>query len=120
MKITAMILGILAGLVGAMHGVLEMLQGNAATPGLLINANQGGQSPMPALSVIPNFLITGILALLVSVVLMFWVMRQLQKKNGVPVLLGLSLLLLLVGGGFIPPVLGTAAVMISAFGIKKA
>ena len=120
MKLAAVLMGILASLVGGMHGVLELLHGKTTPSGLVINANQVGQSPMPALTVIPNFLITGILALLVSAAMLIWVALYLQKKNGVLVLLGLSVALLLVGGGFIPPVLGIVAGILSVFVTKKA
>lgn len=56
----------------------------------------------PAMTIIPNFLITGILAILVSLVIIIWASMFVQRKSGGLVLMVLSLLLLLVGGGFTP------------------
>ena len=61
------------------------------------------------MTLIPNFLITGILAVVVSLVVMAWAAMFVQRKNGGLTLMLLSILLLLVGGGFIPPLFGVIA-----------
>ena len=53
----------------------------------------------PPLRLIPNFLITGIAAMLVGLGLIVWSIGFVQRKNGPAILLGLFVLLLLVGGG---------------------
>lgn len=60
----------------------------------------------PAMTLIPNFLITGIPAVLVSLVFLAWVTRYIQREHGGPVLILISIVWLLVGGGFGPPLLG--------------
>ena len=60
----------------------------------------------PAMSIIPNFLITGILAMLLSLVLLVWAVRFVQSKYNGWVQMALSVLLLLFGGGFFPPIIG--------------
>jgi hypothetical protein len=65
------------------------------------------------MSLIQNFLITGILAILVSLVVITWSAIFIQRKKGGLILIFLSILLLLVGGGFIPPVFGIIAGVIS-------
>jgi hypothetical protein len=68
---TASLFGVLAGLGGLMYGVGEVLQGNVARSGLLINSwtrgpiatNMGGE---PGVTIVPNLLVTGILTLPVS------------------------------------------------------
>jgi hypothetical protein len=60
----------------------------------------------PAMTIVPNLLVTGILASLISLLVLVWVTRFVQRKHGGLVLILLSLVLLLVGGGFGPPLLG--------------
>ncbi|MDT8307803.1 MAG: hypothetical protein RRC07_17845, partial [Anaerolineae bacterium] len=61
----------------------------------------------PALTIIPNLLVSGVLTILFSLTLMIWAIWFVERKHAGWVLIGLSLLLLLVGGGFGPPLLGT-------------
>ena len=63
----------------------------------------------PALRVIPNFLITGIAGILVGLSILIWGSRFVHRKNCGLVLLLLSLLLLPVGGGFVPVLVGITA-----------
>ncbi len=53
----------------------------------------------PAFTLIPNFLITGIAAMLVGLAIIVWSIGYIHRKNGAIVLLLLFVLLLLVGGG---------------------
>jgi hypothetical protein len=62
---------------------------------------------------IQNFRITGIFAMLVSLVVLAWAALFVQRKNGGRTLILLSILMLLVGGGFIPPLFGIIAGVIS-------
>ena len=52
-----------------------------------------------AFTVIPNFLITGIVAIVVSLIIIIWSVTSIQKKNGPLVFILLFVLLFLVGGG---------------------
>jgi hypothetical protein len=63
----------------------------------------------PAISVVPNFLVTGILTVLVSIVLIIWAAAFVQRPRGGVVLISLSIVLLLVGGGVGSPVVGLLA-----------
>jgi hypothetical protein len=54
------------------------------------------------MTIIPNFLVTGILAIIFGLLIILWDAVFVQKKNGGVVLLLLSIILLLVGGGFGP------------------
>lgn len=58
------------------------------------------------MTVIPNFLITGILAVLVGLAVGIWSVAFIQGKRGGVVLILLSVLMLLVGGGIFPPLIG--------------
>lgn len=61
------------------------------------------------MTLIPNFFITGIFAILVALVVTVWAAMFVQRKNGGLILILLSILMLLVGGGFIPPLFGVIA-----------
>lgn len=67
------------------------------------------------MTIIPNLLITGVLAIIVSLSIMVWTVAFVQRKNGGLVLILLSILLLLVGGGFGPPLIG---IIVGAAGTK--
>ena len=101
--------GILLAIAGFEHGLFEALQGNKATDGPIIQAI--GESMRwwkygteEAFTIIPNFLITGICAMSVSVFLIIWSLFFVHKTHGRTVFLLLFILLTLVGGGigFIP------------------
>jgi len=60
----------------------------------------------PAMTVIPNFLITGILAVIFGLLILIWSIAFIQRKYGGAVLILLSIALLLFGGGLFPPLIG--------------
>jgi hypothetical protein len=105
-RITVSTLGAFLGLSGMNHGFFETLQGNHPTDGLIINAisagnswtrmTQGGEG---ALTLVPNFLATGLLAMALGLVIGIWSIGFVHKRNGTLVLLLLSVGLLLAGGG---------------------
>jgi hypothetical protein len=110
-RLAASILGIFAGLGGASHGPGEMLQGNLAPNSLVIEAwpKLTALQGEPAMTIIPSFLVSGILTVIVGVLVAVWAAKFVPRKNGGLVLILLSILLLLVGGGLFPPVFGVAA-----------
>ncbi|RLL82043.1 hypothetical protein [Mesotoga sp. BH458_6_3_2_1] len=97
-------MAIIFGVGGIGHGFFEALQGFTSTNGLLINAI-GEANKMweygnePAITVIPNFLITGIASMAVGLAVIVWSVGFLHRRNGPIVLLLLFILLFLVGGG---------------------
>jgi len=54
-----------------------------------------------AITIIPNLLLTVILAIIFSCLVIIWSVRFVHKKNGVLILLGLSITQMLVGGGWV-------------------
>jgi hypothetical protein len=123
-KLVATWLGIVAGIAGLEHGYFEFIQGNTPTPGLAFPSwgppcvpEEIWHACEPAMSILPNFLITGILAMLLSLALIVWVGWFLQRRHGGWVQMALSVLLLLFGGGFFPPIIafvgGIAATQIN-------
>jgi hypothetical protein len=122
-RIVVSTFGAVVAFAGLEHGVGEILQGPVAPAGLAIESWPdvkafeilGGE---PAMTVIPNLLVTGVLAMIVALALGVWSVMFVERRHGGLVLIGLSVLLLLVGGGFGPPlmgiILGVAATRIGA------
>ena len=104
-KITASALGVLLGMAGIFnHGLFEILQGNTTTNGFYIEAIGENNrfwlyGTEGAFTLIHNFLITGISAVLVGTALIFWSIKYIQIKYGATVFVSLLILLTLVGGG---------------------
>jgi hypothetical protein len=97
-------IGVIFGVAGFNHGFFEFLQGNTPTGGLFIHAIGDAQRFWPqgtedAFTIIPNFMITGILAMLLGVTIIIWSLRFIQEPYGPTGFLVLFILLFLVGGG---------------------
>lgn len=112
-RVVATWLGIVAGIAGLEHGYFEILHGNTRPAGLMFASMGPPCAPEtawhacePAVTILPNFLITGILALVLGVIILIWSAAFVQRKYGGAVLMLLSVVLLLFGGGVIPPVMG--------------
>ena len=98
--------GILCGLTGIIAGCFEALQGNITPSGLIITTIGPSYAMADdftyfAITIIPNFLITGILAIIVSSFVIIWSVKFVHKKNGVLILFVLSITQMLVGGGWV-------------------
>ena len=103
-RIIVATLGTIFGISGMSHGFFEILQGNTPTGGLFISAIGEAQKMWPhgneyAFTLIPNFLMTGIAAMMVGLAIIVWSLGFVHKKNGPTVFFLLFVLLLLVGGG---------------------
>jgi len=73
------------------HGFFETLHGNIPTTGLFVQAIGPANrfwiyGTEDAFTIIPNFLVTGILAMVLSVVIIVWSARYIQQKNS-PIIL---------------------------------
>jgi hypothetical protein len=106
-RVVASALGIFVGLAGIDHGIFEILQGNLATNSVMIAAIGSAQrfwqyGDEPALTIIPNFLATGILAVIFGILLTIWSIKFIGKKYGAEILFLLGVTLFLFGGGFAP------------------
>jgi menaquinone-dependent protoporphyrinogen oxidase len=105
-RINVATIGVLFGFGGITHGIGEILQGNTPTGGLFINAIAAGSSwsrwtegGEGAFTIVPNFLVTGILAVLIGLLIIYWSLRRVHQAYGPGVFLLLFVLLFLVGGG---------------------
>jgi hypothetical protein len=110
-RLVVSILGVIAGLAGIEHGIGELLQGNTAPGGIMLQSWPASElmknfSGEPAMSVIPNFLVSGILSVLISLIFITWAVIFINRKHGGSIMMLISVVLLLVGGGFGPPLLG--------------
>jgi len=110
--ITAMGLGAYAGVQGLVQAVVELCRGDAVN-GFLIHAVGAPCTPdgvwhacMPAVTLLPTMMITGIAAGLVGLATVAWALFFVHRRRGGLVLIGLSVLLLLAGGGFTGPFVG--------------
>ena len=106
-------LGIAAALAGLEHGYFEILQGNNPFAGLMFPSmgppcvpEQIWNACEPAVSIVPSFLITGILAATISLLILVWSIFFVQREHGGAILILLCVALLLFGGGVFPPLFG--------------
>lgn len=107
----AYVLGIFAGVGGASHGPGEILQGNITPSGIIIQAWPALTllAGEPAMTLVPSFSISGILTVITGVAVTIWASTRIQSKSGALILILLSMTMLFVGGGLIPPAFGVAA-----------
>jgi hypothetical protein len=103
-RINVAAVGVLFGIGGMNHGLFEFLQGNKPTDGLIIQAIGPEQrfwvhGTEEAFTIIPNFMLTGLAAMLVGLLIIIWSLFFIERKHGATVFLGLFILLFLVGGG---------------------
>ncbi|MHA1995814.1 MAG: hypothetical protein ACW97Z_14800 [Candidatus Hodarchaeales archaeon] len=106
-RVVASTLGVLVGLAGIEHGILELLQGNVTPSSIWIDAIGPEQrfweyASETAITIVPNLFMTGILAIIVGFLVTIWAMAFVDRKYGARILLLLSIVLWLVGGGFAP------------------
>ena len=110
-KVTVLTFAAVMGLAGVEHGIGEILQGSIAPAGIIFPSwpdsaffrSVGGE---PAMTIVPNLLVTGILAILFSLAFSVWAALYVERKNGGLVLILLAAGMLLFGGGIFPPVIG--------------
>ena len=119
-------LGLLAAALGAFHGVGEVLQGATLPPGIVFNAFAGPECPpageancFPAMSLLPTtFLVIGIATIVLAVLTVIAAVGTIRGVGRGLWLLLASIGLLLVGGGFLPPVLGAVGAVV-AYGAAR-
>lgn len=110
-RLAVAVFGVIIGLAGLEHGIGEILQGNHAPDGLWIASWPEAeffriQAGEPALTLIPNLLVSGILSSLFSLIYLVTAVRFAGCKYGGLALIGLAAVMLAVGGGLFPPILG--------------
>ena len=111
-------LGILAGIMGIEHGIGEVLEGYRPTESVFIlswpdSAFFGIMAGEPAMTIIPNYFVTGLLAIFFSGAFLIVLVKPGHDRKTIIILAALLILMLLTGGGFGPPILGMIAVLIA-------
>jgi hypothetical protein len=115
-RLSTSILGITLAIAAFHHGFFEFLQGNKATDSILIQAI-GEQHRFwvhgteEAITIIPNYLVSGLLTMAISIFAAIWSVTFIDRKHGSMVFLLTFIALTLVGGGlghivFFLPVFG--------------
>jgi hypothetical protein len=117
-RVVASVFGGIVSIAGVMHGCFEILQGDSAPSGLVINAIGPEQriwdyAALHAFTVIPNLRVTGILAIIFGLLATLWAVALIDRRSGPWGMLLLSLGLFLVGGGFGPLFNGTFACLVA-------
>jgi hypothetical protein len=105
--VVASTFGILVGLAGINHGIFEILQGNVAPSSIMIEAIGPEQrfweyGAETALTIVPSYLFSGLLSVLIGLAVIVWAYAFMDKKYGSGIFMLLSIILFLVGGGFAP------------------
>lgn len=102
--------GVIVGLIGIVYGIFEILQGNTPISSFVIDAVGVGNplwhgGPAPAVTIISSYLVTGIVAVLASLLTATWAAAFIHLKWGGGVLIMLAVEQLMVGGGIAQPML---------------
>jgi hypothetical protein len=127
-RIVVSAFGAVAALAGVEHGIGEIVQGSTPPPSMAFESwpdTAGFEilSGEPAMTLVPNMMVTGVLAIVVALAMGVWAVWFIDRNHGGAILLGLAGLLLLVGGGFGPPVVaaiaGGAATRMGKEGARK-
>lgn len=109
-RISVSTYGIILAIAGVEHGIGEMFQGNITPPSTMIQSWPDSDlyeilSGEPAMTLIPNLFITGIVAIMISLLLFLWTIKFIHTQHGSIVFFSLSVLMVLTGGGLAGPLL---------------
>ena len=92
-RLFVVIQGTIGGLVGMVHGIKAVSLGNRPAGGLVLDPATG------AFTLLPTYLISGIVTIGVGLALIVWTIGFIQRINGSEIFLILCILLFLAGGG---------------------
>lgn len=112
-RILSLSFGIFAAIGGLEHGYFEVLQGHITPESIMIQSMGSPCIPEevwhlcePAMTIMPDMFITGILSISLGLLTLIWSVFFIQRQYGGWILMGFSILLLLFGGGIFPPIIG--------------
>lgn len=115
-RAAATVLGIYAGVLAIIHGIFEIIQGSGVPNSPMVQAIGPACQPetawhacLPALTLLPSFLMSGIVTVILGVAILVWSSVLITRKFGSLGLVLLSIGLIPVGGGFVPAWLGILA-----------
>ncbi len=115
--VLAILIGIYAVYLGGMHGYYEILNGQKNPGGFFFDAISGnslatnfpGWPGWPAMSIIPDLWVTGIVVFTINGAFLLWLLIFPKHRKWGTIVVCLSMLLCLFGGGFKPPFYGILA-----------
>lgn len=111
MKVSTVVLITYTAIIAFVHGVGEILQAGSKSNSYMIYAldvsdpDKVWHAGLPAFSVIPDYLISGIITVLISIAIVIFA-NLLIESNYFKLLPLIFILLFLFGGGFVPPFIG--------------
>jgi len=91
-RLFTVIIGVVTGFTGSIHGLFEVMQGNRPTGGFVMGM-------IGAVTFVQNYLVTGVLAMAAGTAVVCHSLFFIHRKHGVPVYLLLCAVLFLCGGG---------------------
>jgi hypothetical protein len=113
------VFGVIAAAAGIEHGVGELRQGAIPPPALVFQS--WPDTPAfevlagePALTLLPDLRLAGVATILVSLALAAWAVAYTRTPRAALGLAGIALVLLVVGGGFGPPLVGAITGFVAA------
>jgi hypothetical protein len=106
-KMVVAMFGVLIGFAGVEHGIFEVLQGNTAPEGIFVDAIGPNwkfweEASEPTLTLIPNFFVTGLVAITLGVIMIIWSTKFMERRHGTTIFFLIGIGLFLFGGGFAP------------------
>jgi hypothetical protein len=90
-RIFVLLLGVIAGIGGVLHGIYEALRGKGPPADIL--------ERIGAFTLIPDYLATGLCSMILGAAMIAWSTAFIHKKLGPQIFLVIALILFLVGGG---------------------
>lgn len=111
LTLTARTFGVLAGLAGTVQALGAVAQGPGRPPAFVFESWPGNPAfalldGPRAITLVPDLLVGGLLAMAAGVTLVVWSARGLDRPQAGQVVLALSAALLLLGGGLGPALVG--------------
>lgn len=120
-RIAATVVGVYAAGLGLLHGLFELTQGAVAPGGVMFPAMGAPCQPdtvahacFPAMTLIPNLQLSGLLTICVALAIAVCSVWFIGTRRGRTMIVTLAVILLLVGGGFLPPFYTLLAVGVAA------
>ena len=123
-KTLAKTYGIIVGLTAIVHGFFETLQGNEQITSSFIEAIGPNQKlweygTLHAVTYAPTYLIAGLLAITMGIIVIVWSILFLEKNVGAIILFLLVVITFLVGGGYGVPITIGILASIAAVNMNK-
>jgi len=115
-RMTSTLLGLYAGILGAVHGYFEWMQGAAAPSEVTIYAmgdpcvaGTVWHDCLPAITLLPAFRAAGIATLIFSTAIILWALFGLHRQRSGWIMILLAVAMFVSGGGFVALFVGIVA-----------